>query len=428
MFAKLKSQFKAIYSHFMGDSLRRSSSFLILSSGTAAVVGFVFWLVCARLTNSVQVGYATSLLSYIGLIGTITALGMSNAVIRFLPTHKKMDAYFSTILLITLLSALVLGAPLVGLISKFSPDLTFAITNPTIFGLLLFILVISNVGSIADAALLGHKDAKTVFIRTLFLYSPRTILPFLVAGLALQSILMIYAATALLGVMYELYVLYKRYHKRHTISMMSLSGSYRFMLGNYTGSIFGILPSTLVPIIVFNRLGPSLAAFFYIAMQFARLPSIIASSSAQAFLSEASNDRNPQEYKRHLTNTIKHMYTLLVPASVFIGLIGSQMLRVYGDAYYTNGALLLVILAASSLFIGVNWIGDSLLNVQKRPFAYSMMNLVNAALVIGITYIATGNGLVAVGIGWLLAQALTMVIYVALQFDFIRNYRSNTSS
>jgi hypothetical protein len=38
-----------LYGHFMHDSLRRSSTFLLGSSGVASLFGFAFWLLVAHL-------------------------------------------------------------------------------------------------------------------------------------------------------------------------------------------------------------------------------------------------------------------------------------------------------------------------------------------------------------------------------------------
>jgi O-antigen/teichoic acid export membrane protein len=399
----------------MHDSLRRSSSFLLISSGVGAIFGFGFWLICAHLTSSVQIGYTTTLIAYISLISTVTTLGLSNAVIRFLPNHKNKDEYFGTALAIAFASSIVIGSLLIESIKHLSPKLSFAIYSPEIFGLLLSFLILSSIGSIASSALLAQKDAKNIFIMALWMYPLRIVLPFLFPHLKVEGILTIVLATTLIGTAYEFYILYKKHHKKLKFNLSSLSDSYKFTIGNFTGSIFGILPGSLVPIIVLNRLGPSIAAYFYIAMQFASLLSLICSSSAQAFLSEASNDKNSKRYMYHFAKGFRNMYSLLIPAALFMAIIGTQLLRFYGHAYYSNGAILLILLCVSSLFIGVNWLGDSLLNVQKRPIAYGFMNFINAFLTIAIVYLFSSKSLTAVGLGWLISQIIVVLIYIVVQ-------------
>ncbi len=410
----------------MHDSLRKSSSFLILSSSVGALFGFGFWLICAHLTSSTQIGYSTTLIAYISLISTVTTLGLSNAVIRFLPNHQNKDEYFGTALAITFASTLIIGSLLIETIKYLSPKLNFAISSPEIFGLLLSFLVLTSIGSIASSSLLAQKDAKNIFVMALWMYPLRIILPFFFHNLKIEEILTIILLSTLIGTAYEFYILYKKHHKKLKINISSLSDTYKFTFGNLTGTIFGILPGTLIPIIVLNRLGPRLAAFFYIAMLFASLLGIICSSSAQAFLSEASNDKDTTRYMHHFVKGFKNLYSLLVPAALFMAIIGTQLLRFYGYAYYSNGAILLILLCVASLFIGINWLGDSLLNVQKRPLAYGAMNFVNALLVVVAVYGFASKGLMAVGFSWLGAQAVTVIIYLLLQYKFIKTYKLAT--
>jgi O-antigen/teichoic acid export membrane protein len=420
--------FKNFYGHFMHDSLRRSSSFLILNSSIGAVFGFCFWLICAHLSSSTQIGYSTTLIAYISLISTVTTLGLSNAVIRFLPNHQDKDEYFGTALAITFVSSLIIGSLLIESIKYFSPKLSFAISNPEIFGLLLSFLVLTSVGSIASSSLLAQKDAKNIFIMALCMYPLRIILPFLFPHIKIEGILTIILVSTLIGTAYEFYILYKKHHKRLKINLSSLYDSYKFTVGNFTGTIFGILPGTLVPIIVLNKLGPSLAAYFYIAMQFAGLLGIICSSNAQAFLAESSNDKNPKRYMYHFAKGFRNMYSLLVPAALLMAIVGTQLLRLYGYTYYSHGAILLTLLCVASLFIGVNWLGDALLNVQKRPVAYGAMNFINALIVVVVVYEFANRGLTAVGFSWLAAQAATVIIYILLQYNFLKTYRLSADS
>jgi O-antigen/teichoic acid export membrane protein len=410
-----------LYGHFMHDSLRRSSTFLLGSSGVASLFGFAFWLLVAHLTSSVQVGYAASLLAYINLYSTVTTLGLTNAVVRFLPKHKNKDAYFGSVLAITLNSSILLGAGLIEIIRFLSPKLLFAVNNPAIFAILLLILVVSSLSSITDAALLAHKDTKHVFLKAVWQSPVKVILPFLFVGLGLQGILIVYAISALIGTVYELIILYRKHHQRFIIDTTTLDNTYRFVAGNFMGTIFGIFPATLVPIIVLNELGASVAAYFFIALQFASLLSIISSSSAQAYLSEASNDHESQ-YMHHLVKAMRNLYSMLLPIALLMIVVGTQALRFYGYAYYTHAAVVLILLSIASLFVGINWLGDSLLNVQKRPMAYGLMNFINALLVVAFVRLTASGGLADVGKGWIIAQALTVVIYVVLQREYLWPY------
>jgi O-antigen/teichoic acid export membrane protein len=419
----LPSDMRQIYGHFLHDHMRRSSTFLLGSSLVGSIFGFSFWLLCAHLTSSAQLGFAASLLAYVNLYSTITTLGLGNAVIRFLPKHSNKDSYFGTVLAITANASILLGAALLFMIRFLSPKLIFAVTNPEIFALLLIILVTSSISTITDSALLAQRSAKNIFIKAVWQSPLKILLPFVFFHLNLKGILIITAISTSIGALYELIILYRHNHKRFAVDTLSLEGTYKFTAGNFMGTIFGIFPATLVPIIVLNQLGASLAAYFYIALQFASILSLISSSSAQAYLSEASNDTETH-YMSHLLKALKNLYSLLLPTALLMAIIGTQMLKFYGHAYYTHASVLLLLLCVASLFVGINWLGDSLLNVQKRPFAYGVMNFINALLVVVLVRFEASKGLTAVGAAWLAAQALTVLIYIVLQSSNIREYIS----
>jgi len=54
----------------MNDSLYKNSIYLMISTGIMAVLGFVFWLVIARLFNTHDVGLATTIISVMGFFKT----------------------------------------------------------------------------------------------------------------------------------------------------------------------------------------------------------------------------------------------------------------------------------------------------------------------------------------------------------------------
>jgi O-antigen/teichoic acid export membrane protein len=110
----------------------------------------------------------------------------------------------------------------------------------------------------------------------------------------------------------------------------------------------------------------------------------------------------------------RHLYSVLVPAVCLTALGGWPVLRLYGSHYAQYGYLPLLILAASSLVVAVNWLGDAWLNVQKRGFAYLCMNALNAAAVVGSVYAFSDSGLSMAAIGWLVGQGASAVVYVAI--------------
>jgi O-antigen/teichoic acid export membrane protein len=237
----------------------------------------------------------------------------------------------------------------------------------------------------------------------------------------MQGMVGVYAAMLLLGTGFSLTMIVRRLLRGDSLRprVRELTRHRNFAAANYFGSMFGILPGTLTPLIVLDKLGPAQAAFFYMPMQLAVFLGIIASSTCQALLAEAGHTDNSAAQRAHMLAAARHLYQLLVPAALGLSLFGWIILRVYGAAYAANGLLPLGLLCLASLLVAANWLGDTWLNIQKKSTAYFLMNACNAVAVAGSVLLLSGHGLLGVACGWLIGQALSAAVYAAL---FARDY------
>ncbi|MCR4394327.1 MAG: oligosaccharide flippase family protein, partial [Dehalococcoidales bacterium] len=71
--------------------LIKNAFFLILTSGSTSLLGFVFWILVARIYPPSQVGLAIAIISASSLLGGLSKLGLDFGLIRYLPitTNKK---------------------------------------------------------------------------------------------------------------------------------------------------------------------------------------------------------------------------------------------------------------------------------------------------------------------------------------------------
>ena len=408
----------ALKHRFLRDDLHRSSTLLIAAQGVNAVSAFAFWLICARLFPASQVGLATAFISFGLLVATFTHVGLPTTVLRFLPTSKQPGGLFSAAVLLVTLSSLAGGGLAIWAISHLAPRLSF-VQHSLILSLMLVAIVVgSALGGLLDGALSSLRASQFVFIKALLTNAPRVLLPFAIAALGMRGMVGVYSGILLLGVGYSLAIATRRFYRRGNAlgglrpRLTELRAHRNFAAANYLGSMFGILPGTLTPLIVLQILGPTQAAFFYMPMQLAVFLGIISSSTCQALLAETAQTDDADAHRRHLLSAAKHLYQLLLPAAIVLCAIGWVILRIYGAAYAAHGFLPLTILCAASLFVAVNWLGDTWLNIQKKSAAYFVMNALNALTVVGSVYLLAGHGLVGVACGWLIGQALSAVIYV----------------
>jgi O-antigen/teichoic acid export membrane protein len=413
---KLTLPFGRIYRHFMQDSLRRNSILLILSQAINAAAMFLFWVICARIFKTKDVGLATAFISLTTLVATFTQLGAGNTTVRFLPTIKNKSGFFNAALLITIFGSFIGSAFVIIFIHSLSHQLGFIRHSGVLMIELTGLILVSSVTYVTDGALLSFRRAEYLSYKAIAANLPKLILPFIVIILATKGILLAYVVGLGTGVIYELVILRGKFFHKQTLlpNFTSIWDKRHFAVGNYLGSIASILPTTLLSLIVLNHLGAKDAAYFYMPMQISGFLIVIASSTSQVMLSEASQDKGENNKLILLKEAFLHAYRMLIPASVIFIAAGWVALRFYGKAYQVNGFWLLVLLCIASLFVAINTLGDMWLLVKKNMKGYTSMQVLNAVVVIMFVYLFLRFGLIGVGVGWLLGQLLTAVVYILL--------------
>jgi O-antigen/teichoic acid export membrane protein len=407
---------KRAYAQYAGDSLKKNSTLLILGQAVSTAAGFLFWIICAHAFRPSQIGFAASLLSYAGLAATFTGLGLSNTLIRFLPTSTRKGGLLTGSIAIVLLASVIGGLTELAGLRTFAPRLSFVSSSAFLSLMLVLLVVGSNVSSLLDSTLLAFRKANLVLGKSVLVNSLRLIMPLFVVALGLSGIISIYATVFWAGILYGLFIVFRVLLPRESFmpALQELTKHRSYTLSNYLGGMLGALPGTLTPIIILAKLGPTSAAYYYMPMQVAAFLGILSSSVSQALISETSQSNNPESDRIHFRSALLHLYRLLIPAVACLLAAGWFILRAYGPAYAANGFGPLAVLILTSLLVGLNWLGDTWLNIKKRHQAYFYMNAFNAAAVVAGVYLMAGKGLLYAALGALLGQAISAAVYIVI--------------
>lgn len=405
----------------MNDAMRRNSMLLILAQLTSAAGLFFFWIINARLFSAGNVGLATSFINFGILIAAFTNLGLPNTIIRFLPKSKQAGGLFSAALSLVTLSSFVGGIVALKLLPLVAPKLDFVTASAGLEILLVLLIMTTAIGALLDGTLVSYRKGELVLAKSIITLLPRLILPFLAIEAGVRGMTGVYIVTLLLGVGYNLIIIIGRLlpaneSLKPALGQVMVHKAYA--TSNYLGGLFGILPITVVPIIVLNRLGPESAAYFYMPLMIAAMISLICNAISQALISECSHTDDLDIQRDHFKNALKHQYQLLLPLVAVLMLAGWPILSIYGHQYAVNGFMPLLIMVLAGLVVGLNWLGDTWLNITKRSRDYFLMNAFNALAVVGSVYLFSKHGLVAVAIGWLVGQLISAAVYVLI---FARN-------
>ncbi|HVZ10881.1 MAG TPA: oligosaccharide flippase family protein [Candidatus Paceibacterota bacterium] len=409
------------------DSLFRNSFFLILTSGLMAGFGFFFWLICARVFDAKNVGLATSLISAASLMSIFSTLGFNNVIIRFLPTSQRKDHQISTALISTGILSIIVSA-LFCIWAIFTHNSAFTATNVLWLLIMTFSLQVfsTTLNTIFESVFIAYRRAGYILTKSIIFSTLKLIILFTVIDYGFYGILGATAISTTIACLLSIIWLIKKfsYHPVLTIDSETVEETKHFAAGNYLGTLFGILPSTTLILIISSRLGPEFAAFFYIPSMFITLLNVIPSSSAQSFFAEVSHDEPGMH--TYFKQTIKHLFGLLVPASALIILAGGYILSFFGANYAQAGTNPLRIMVLASFVGAANYLGDTLLNIKKMSRTYIFMNALNSLAIVIPAYIVAPYGLVTIAWISLLGQIITLGIYLIINRNLLISLRTNS--
>ena len=399
------------------DSLYRNSIYLMSSTAVMTIIGFFFWIISARFYTSEQVGIGTTLISIITLVSGFSFLGLGTGLIRYLPTSNRKDKKINTAFTLVMIMSLVVSLIYLTFMKTFSPKLLFVKEN--VFFAILFVVfaLFTSLNNLSESVFVAYRSSKFILIKNTAFSITKLILPiFLIAlggyGIFLSQGIAIIIAFAIST---TILILVFKYKPKLIIDFDVVKKMTRLSLGNYFAGLIVIAPTTIIPILITNILGAKFSAYFYMDMMIANVLYIIPTSTTTSLFAEGSY--NEKELRMHLKKAIKIISIIIIPAILITFFFGDFFLLVFGREYSTEGFVLLRYLAASGIFITINAIGVTIINIKHKIGLLILICFINAAIILSISIILLRTnyfGVVGVGIGWLTGQGITSLIYLGL--------------
>lgn len=417
---RLQRQSAAIWRHFMHDSLYRNSIFMMGSMLFQAAFTFAFLTLAARLYSTNDVGVATSAISAITLLANLSILGFNNAVIRFHGSIKKFDAYVNAVMAIVAVASVLSSVIFLAGSRWFSPKLAFFAHRPVLVAGFVLLTVLTTINLFTDSVFVAKRIAVYIFIENIGMGIVKAGTPALFSGTRYYGIL----AAFTFGVAVALAVTFAafrtfRYHFRERPDFGLINGTRGYAFGNYISGIASSCAPLIVPLIVINRLGAKSAAYFYVALSLANLLYVIPSSINRSLFAEGS--ASEENIHRHIIKSLKLTSILLLLAIAGLLLFGKLILHVFGKGYAQASFDVLMLLAVSGVFVAVVSVVGTILNIKRRVLPMTVMNVISLACVLGMSALFAHGGLVALGRGWLIGQALGAASAVGFYMIFARS-------
>lgn len=393
-------------------SYQRNSFYIFLNTVTISFLGFIFWMIASRLYNSEDIGIAAALISSTGIITYLSGFGLGTSLIRFLPNSSEKKALFTTILVFSTVNIVLLGSIFIIEIDLFAPSLEilkdsfFAITF-----LIFLILVISS--SLFSNALLAFRKANLSFLQN-FVSILRLLFLILLSYYGVAGIFWSLGLSYLVSVLIGIYLLSKMgpvFKPAFKIGL--LKGIIPFSIANYISDLLAVIETSILSIIILNEIGPSEAAYFYIAFSIVGILYAVPTSVFTSLLIECSHG---EPLIKNIKQSIFIILMTATPLALVMYLFGGVLLSLFGNEYFNAYGLLKLFILSLPLFM----ITTMYLTIKKIQKDNTHLILASSFLVFSTTlfsfFLIQYYGLIGAGIGWIAGQGITTVLILSLIF------------
>jgi len=418
-----------------GDSLVRNSLYMMSATVATAVLGYIFWIVAARVFSTAQVGIASAVISLCSTVALLTYLGPAAMLVERLHIYEQSHTWNSfiartcaataavTAVLAVVTIPLIAHAKGYGSYFGAAGAAVLAVTGASVW----------TVVQIYCSAFIAARRAGGLFAvqGLISLFKVLLVLPLCAAGLGAPGIVIAWVASSAIGAAAGALWLLPRIepgaapatpaapvapaapagdhrgrHARPARPPRKQAGYLSHLVGQHLTSVGGQMTPLLLPVLVVARLGAGRNAYFYITWMIGSVFFMVSPSISQALFAESV--RNDVGLRPTVAKAFRIAAFLLIPAIVVMIAGGKLILAIFGPAYVTAGYGLLVLLALSAMPDAVSNVAVAVCRATGRLGYSASINLgILAFTVISAWLLMPRLGLLGVGIGWLSAQVLS---------------------
>jgi O-antigen/teichoic acid export membrane protein len=378
------------------ESLFRNSAFLVMSMAVTAAGGFVALSLLTRLYSVQAVGLAAAAMSGIGLISSTVQFGTNYSLPRFLPSSTNRTALINTVLTVTMLAACV-GAGLFLVLPVAGKLYALGILFVPVFVLATSLFA---AGSQLQSVLVADRASNKIVNITVVSSLAKLAAPAVFLFLGIAGAFMAQTAAGVAAVVATAVVLARRGHQfRPALSLTATRDLIRFSAGAYIGAQVGALPVMVLPLIILSRFGANQAAYWFTAMAIASLLYQLPGSVARALLPETAH--RPAERKM-LVRRSAVLVIAYFAAPIALAILGHR---------YSVGSLgPLRWLIIGGVMSSINYITGTILYIAKKTFTITLINAVDAVIVIGLAAMLAHN-ITEIAIYWVIGEVFNVVLF-----------------
>ncbi len=411
---KVRGYLATVRGH-LADPLFRNAYALMINTGTTGLLGAAYWLIAARRYSVVDVGRATATWSAMTLLAGFTAVNLVGVLTRFIPqSGRRTGALVLRTYGVSAAASVAIAIPFLLTVSHWGVSYT-QLASPAAGLFFTGCVVIWGIFTLQDAVLTGLRSAIWVpvenalfgIVKIALLVALASMLPR--TGIYISWMLPVAISLPLINML-----IFSRLVPRHTrltADRRPPTGKQigRFLAGDYTGALCVLATTTLVPVLVAIRIGPSLYAYFYMAWVIGTTLDLFAVNMATSLTVEGAFDA--AKLAVNCRAALRRAMVILLPLAGCVALLASWALGLYGAGYAAHGAMILELLAVATLPKSVTEIYLGALRAQSRTSLIALIQGVRCVLVLGLALALTEMmGIVGAGVAVLASQVLVAIL------------------
>ncbi|WP_305785153.1 lipopolysaccharide biosynthesis protein [Symbioplanes lichenis] len=395
------------------NSLIRNALQLMSTTVATAGLGYVFWLLAARLATPHEVGLGAGLTSVATAVSVAVHLGGGMVLVERLPRHERTGGWWPRLLAVlgielgatvgvALATAAVLGGH-----SGFAEALA---TPGRILVFTVGAVAWTGVNVLSYAFISLRRAGRGLAVNATV--SAAKILIFVGSGGVFTS----WALAGLAGLLVGAVLLPRWGVRPHTPPALRREVLGSFFWHHLT-SCAGVLVPLLLPVLVVMRVSAEDNAYFYTTWMLGGIFLTVSQSVSSALFAEGS--LAAAEVQRKLGTAARLIAALLAVPVLLVLTAGAQILHIFGPGFAERGALLLFALVGAAVPDGVTSLAVAVLRVRRRLRTAAHLNLAMSVVTLaGAWFLLPRLGIVGAGLAFLAAQSLGALAVLPFLLSF----------
>ncbi len=323
-------------------------------------LGFVFWVVAARLYTPAQVGVSAALIAQMVLLAELAHLGLRTGLVRYLPvTDRGRGRMIATSYLVAATVAAAAAGVFVAGLELWAPELASIAASPGLVIAFVAATAAWVVFLLEDSALIGLRAAIWVPVENGAFGALKLVLlvPLAGAGAAAGSgpmgdLGVFWAWTIpVFGVIVAVNVGVARILRATPAQPeglgWDLAPMLRYSLSDWSASLVRNATIGLLPLIVLNEVGREQSAYYFLAWTIAQSIYLLSASVSDALLAEASHDATKVD--RYTLQTGLLSLAISTPIVAVAMAASPLLLRAFGSSYASEALVPLWLLLAAAI-------------------------------------------------------------------------------